>query len=124
MIRWHFLALLFLSRFGKLTGMQFAVIKTGGKQYIVSPGKKIRVEKLEAGENGSIVFDEVLMVTDGENVEVGMPHVAGVKVQARVLGQGRAKKVITFKYRPKARSHKKRGHRQHYTEVEIEKIVK
>ena len=103
--------------------MQFAVIKTGGKQYIASPGKKIKVEKLDAGDNGTIVFDEVLLTADGEKVEVGTPHVAGVKVEAKVLGQGRARKVIIFKYRPKARSRKKRGHRQPYTEVMIEKIV-
>ena len=103
--------------------MQFAVIKTGGKQYIVSPGRKIKVEKLNAGDNGTIVFDEVLLMAEGEKVEVGMPHVAGAKVEAKILGTGRAKKVIIFKYRPKARSRKKRGHRQPYTEVMIEKIV-
>ena len=107
-----------------MAGMQFAVIKTGGKQYIVSPGERLKIEKLDAAQDGTVVFDEVLLVADGERVEVGMPHVAGAKVEAKILGQGRHEKVIVFKYRPKARHRKKRGHRQPYTEVEIQKIVK
>ncbi len=107
-----------------MAGMQFAVIKTGGKQYIVSPGKKLKIEKLDVGENGTIVFEEVLLVADGEKVDVGMPLVAGAKVEAKLITQGRAKKVIVFKYRPKARHRKKRGHRQPYTEVVIEKITR
>ena len=104
--------------------MQFAVIKTGGKQYLVSPGTKLKIEKLDAGEDGSVVFDEVLLTADGDKVDVGMPHVAGAKVAAKATGEGRSKKVIIFKYRPKARHRRKKGHRQPYTEVEIQKIVK
>ena len=104
--------------------MQYAVIRTGGKQYLVSPGQKLKVEKLEAAQNGAIVFDDVLLVVDGEKAKIGAPQVAGAKVEAKVLTQGRAKKVIVFKYRPKARSRKKKGHRQPYTEVMIEKITR
>lgn len=102
--------------------MQFAVIKTGGKQYIAAPGQKLKIEKLDAPEGGTVSFDEVLLVVDGEDVRVGAPQVAGATVDARVLKQARAKKVIVFKYRPKARSRVKRGHRQHYTEIEIQAI--
>lgn len=103
--------------------MPYAVIKTGGKQYLVSPGQRINVEKLEPGGNGRIVFDEVLLTADGEDVRIGAPRVAGASVEAEVMRQGRAKKVIVFKYRPKARWRKKKGHRQHFTEVEIRKII-
>ena len=103
--------------------MQFAVIKTGGKQYLVRPGQKLKIEKLDAVEGGAISFDEVLLVADGDEVSIGAPQVAGARVEAKVLRQARAKKVIIFKYRPKARSRVKRGHRQHFTEVEIGKIV-
>lgn len=103
--------------------MQYAVIKTGGKQYLVSPGQKLKIEKLEAGEDGVVLFDEVLLVADGDDATIGTPQVAGVRVEAKVLRHARAEKVIVFKYRPKARHRKKRGHRQHFTEVQIAKIV-
>ncbi len=104
--------------------MQFAGIKTGGKQYLVRPGQKLKIEKLDAAQDGAVQFDEVLLVADGDDIKIGTPQVAGVTVQAKVLRQARAKKVIVFKYRPKARSRVKRGHRQHFTEVEITKIEK
>jgi len=100
----------------------FAVVKTGGKQYIAVPGRKLKIEKLDAGGDGRVILDEVLLVADGENVQIGMPTVKGVSVEAKVLKQGRARKVIVFKYRPKARWRKKKGHRQRYTEVEIANI--
>ncbi len=100
----------------------FAVIQTGGKQYIAIPGKKLKVEKLDAKSGDTFVFDQVLLVANDDTVSVGAPTVEGAKVEAKVTAQTRARKVIVFKYRPKARWHKKRGHRQHYTEVEIEKI--
>ena len=103
--------------------MQCAVIRTGGKQYLVAPGQKLKVEKLEAAEEGAIIFDDVLLVADGEKIHIGTPTVAGAKVEAKSIAQGRSKKVIVFKYRPKARSRKKKGHRQPYTEVEIKKII-
>ncbi len=101
----------------------WAVIRTGGKQYIAAPGKKLKVEKLGAKEGEPFVFSDVLLtVDDSENVIVGTPNVTGASVKARVTKQARDKKVIVFKYRPKARWRKKKGHRQHYTEVEITDI--
>lgn len=99
----------------------YAVIATGGKQYKVSEGDKIRVEKLgvEAGE--TVTFDQVLLVS-GDDVKVGEPTVAGATVEASVVSNGRAKKVIVYKYKRKSGYHKKNGHRQQYTEVKIEKI--
>ncbi len=103
--------------------MAFAIIKTGGKQYKVEPGQKLRIEKLNAKEGGKISFDEVLLVADGDKVEIGMPHLKGVKVEAEVVEQGRDRKKIIFKYHAKARYRKFKGHRQPFTEVEIKKIV-
>ncbi len=101
----------------------FAVIKTGGKQYIAEPGKKLKIEKLEAPEGETVSFDEVLLVSKGRDVEIGAPLVKGAKVEAKVLKQARARKVIVFRYNAKTRYRKKKGHRQHLTEVEVEKIV-
>ena len=101
----------------------FAVIKTGGKQYIVSPGEKLKIEKLDAAEDGAVIFPEVLLVVDGEKIEIGTPHVVGAQVEAKIIEQGRAKKLLVFRYRAKSRYRKKKGHRQPYTEVEIGKIV-
>ncbi|MDD2753698.1 MAG: 50S ribosomal protein L21 [Candidatus Portnoybacteria bacterium] len=100
--------------------MELAVIKTGGKQYIVSPGQKLRVEKLKGEEGGKIVFDEVLLVLAGDKVQVGQPFIKGAKVNAKILKQDKADKVIIFKYKSKKREKVKRGHRQPYTLVEIE----
>lgn len=98
----------------------WAVIRTGGKQYMVSPGKKLHIEKVDAAEGANFVFSDVLMtIDDSENIVLGTPMVKGVSVTAKVLKQARTRKVIVFKYRPKARWRKKKGHRQHYTEVEI-----
>lgn len=102
--------------------MTFAVIKTGGKQYKVQPGIKLKIEKLDAAEGKPAVFDQVLLIAAGEKVEVGTPLVKGATVEARVLKQGRGKKKIVFKYHRKTRYHKKKGHRQPFTEVEITKI--
>ncbi len=99
----------------------FAVIETGGKQYTVEPGKKIKIEKI-ATENDSLVFDKVLLKSDGENITVGTPHITGAQVEAKVIKQGRNKKIIVFKYHSKTRYRKKKGHRQHFTEVEIVSI--
>lgn len=100
-----------------------AVIKTGGKQYLVSPGKKLKIEKLNKKEGGEITFNQVLLLEKGKKVEVGTPLVKGVKVIGKVLKQGKAKKVIIFKYKAKKRYKVKKGHRQPFTEVEIVKIV-
>src|SRR3989344_726875 len=100
----------------------FAIIETGGKQYKVAPGQKIKVEKLEAKDGESLVFDKVLMVADGESVKIGKPLVDGAKVEAKLVKQGRTKKVIVFKYHSKTRYRKKKGHRQDFTEVEVTAI--
>ncbi|MCD6147849.1 50S ribosomal protein L21 [bacterium] len=100
---------------------QLAVIKSGGKQYLVFPGKKIRVEKLDKKEGEKIEFD-VLLLKDEKGVRLGCPLVEGAKVEGRVLKQGKSKKVVVFKRKTKKRYQVKRGHRQLYTEVEITKI--
>jgi len=102
--------------------MNFAVIKTGGKQYIVEPGKKLKIEKLEAEEGKEVTFDQVLLLSDNNKLLFGTPLVENAKVVGKVLKQGRAKKVVVFKYKPKKRYKVKKGHRQHFTEVEITKI--
>ena len=102
--------------------MKFAVIETGGKQYRVSAGDKLKVEKLAAEAGGNVSFKNVLLMVDGDKADIGTPHVKGATVEAKVLRDARARKVIVFKYHSKARYRKKKGHRQHFTEVEITKI--
>ena len=99
-----------------------AVIKTGGKQYIVKPGEKIKIEKLEKKEGEEIIFDQVFLLEKNRKVDIGTPLVEGAKVLGKVLSQGKNKKVIVFKFRHKTRYKRKKGHRQAYTEVEITKI--
>ena len=100
----------------------YAVIVTGGKQYKVSEGDTLFVEKIEAEEGSAVTFDQVLMVGEGEDVKVGAPTVAGATVEASVVENGKARKVIVYKYKRKTGYHKKNGHRQQYTAVKIEKI--
>ncbi len=101
----------------------YAVIKTGGKQYRVTPGEKLKVEKL-VGEVGSdVVIDQVLMVADGDNVTVGAPVVAGASVKATVVSHGRHDKVMIFKMRRRKHYRKTQGHRQDYTEIQIQQIA-
>jgi large subunit ribosomal protein L21 len=102
--------------------MNLAVIKTGGKQYVVTPGDKIKVEKLLGEAGDTIKFEEVLLHSTGSKVEIGTPIVKGVVIEGKVLKQGRGEKKITFKYQSKTRYQKTKGHRQHFTEVEITKI--
>ena len=99
-----------------------AVIVTGGKQYSVKEGDVIYFEKLNAEADATVTFALVLAVVDGENSKFGAPVVAGASVEAKVLKNGKAKKVVVFKYRPKKDSKSIRGHRQPYTKVQIEKI--
>ena len=99
----------------------YAVIATGGKQYKVSEGDVIRVEKLGVEAGQTYEFDQVLLVS-GDEVKVGTPTVAGATVTATVMGDGRAKKIVVYKYKRKTGYHKKNGHRQAYTELKIEKI--
>lgn len=105
---------------GSASGGKLAVIKTGGKQYIVKEKDKIKVEKLNA-EVGAKVEFETLLVADGDKMEIGAPAVAG-KVHGMILRLGRTKKVTGIKYKPKTRQAKKFGHRQTFNEVEIVKI--
>jgi len=95
-----------------------AIIRTGGKQYIVKPGDKLRIEKLDKKEGDEFLIPDVLLVEDGKNVEVGTPIVKKA-VQVRVVGHGKEEKVIVFKYKAKKRESRKIGHRQPYTEIEI-----
>ncbi len=99
----------------------YAIIATGGKQYKVSEGDVIRVEKLGAEADAKFTFDQVLLVS-GDDVKVGNPTVAGASVEATVVGDGKAKKITVYKYKRKTGYHKKNGHRQQYTEVKIDKI--
>lgn len=99
-----------------------AVIKTGGKQYVVSPGKKLKVEKINAKEGDVFLFEQVLLLEDGQKIEIGRPTVKGIKVEAKILKQGREGKIWVFKYHNKTGYRKSRGHRQNFTEVEIIKI--
>ena len=102
--------------------MAFAIVKTGGKQYKVAVGEKLKIETITPEADGSIIFKEVLLTEDGGKVTVGTPFVEGAVVTAKLVGQGRARKVIVFKYHSKTRYKKKNGHRQQFTEVEIVKI--
>ncbi|MEE8364065.1 MAG: 50S ribosomal protein L21 [Dehalococcoidia bacterium] len=101
----------------------YAIIKTGGKQYRVRPGDTIRVEKLDGELGDPVTFDEVLLTsTDDGGVRVGTPIVESAQVEAEITGQGRGEKLIVFKYKAKTRSRVKRGHRQAYTALLIKDI--
>ncbi|GLG06182.1 50S ribosomal protein L21 [Drancourtella massiliensis] len=99
----------------------YAIIATGGKQYKVAEGDIIKVEKLGAEAGTTYTFDQVLAVSN-DGLKIGNPTVEGATVEASVLGDGKAKKVVVYKYKPKTGYHKKNGHRQQYTAVKIEKI--
>ncbi len=103
---------------------QLAVIITGGKQYLVREGQMLSVEKLELEAGSGLDFDALLVCDpEGENVQIGTPTVSGVKVTAKVLEHGRAKKVSIIKYKPKSRYRRNVGHRQPFTKIQIEKIA-
>ena len=101
----------------------YAIIETGGKQYKVSPGQTIDVERLDVVEGNTVELDRVLLIADEDKVTVGTPIVDGAKVIATSLGEGKGKKIIVLKYKPKVRYRKKTGHRQLYTRLTIDKIV-
>jgi large subunit ribosomal protein L21 len=101
----------------------YAIIKTGGKQYRVKPGEQLRVELMPAGVGTSVSFDEVLMIGEGDASKVGAPLVPGAKVNATVVSHGRGAKVHIFKMRRRKHFQKSQGHRQGYTEVRIDEIV-
>lgn len=100
----------------------FAVIETGGKQYKVSAGQKIRIEKLPVPEGENVVFDKVLLTSGDDEITIGTPYIDEKKIDGKVLKQGRDKKKIVFKYHSKTRYRKKKGHRQHFTEVQIQSV--
>ena len=122
------LALTESNTFAIISGM-FAIIETGGKQYLVSPKDKIRVEKLST-ESDAVTFDKVLLVSDPSSAsggsgqaEIGAPFVPGAKVTAKVLKQARTRKLRIFKYKAKVRYRRRIGHRQEFTELEIQSIA-
>ncbi len=100
----------------------YAIIVTGGKQYKVSEGDTLFIEKLDAEENDTVTFDTVLMAGEGEDVKVGAPTVEGATVEAKVIKNGKAKKIYVFKMKRKKNERTKKGHRQPFTKVEITKI--
>jgi len=102
--------------------MTFAVIKTGGKQYIVTEGQTLTIEKL-VHDTDKVVFDQVLLVANEKKASIGQPVVAGATVSATVLADGKADKKIVFRFKAKTRYHKKKGHRQPFTKVKIDKIT-
>ncbi len=102
----------------------YAVVKTGGKQYKVAIGEKLKVEQITADIDSQIVLNEVLMVADGESVTIGAPLVAGAVIKATVVSHGRGEKVRIFKMRRRKHYQKRQGHRQNYTEIRIDEIVK
>ena len=100
----------------------YAVVATGGKQYKVREGQILRVEKIPGDIGASVSFDNVLMYSDGDAVSVGQPELGDVAVTGHIVEQGKAKKVIVFKYKRRKRYRRKQGHRQHYTAVKIDRI--
>lgn len=100
----------------------YAVIKSGGKQHRVEPGEVLQLEKLDVAEGDTVDFDEVMLIGEGEDVQIGTPYVEGGKVTAEVLGHGRSDKVNIIKMRRRKHYRRQAGHRQHYTEVKIKEI--
>ncbi len=102
----------------------YAIIESCGKQYKVVEGDVVFFEKLDAEEGKKVTFDHVVLVADGEKVEIGNPYVKGFKVEGKVVAHGKGKKIIVFKYKAKKNYKRKQGHRQPYTKVEITAIKK
>ena len=101
----------------------YAVVKTGGKQYKVAPGEKLKVEQIPADVGAEVILDQVLLVGEGESVRLGQPVLAGAAVKATVVAHGRGEKVKIFKMRRRKHYQKHQGHRQNYTELRIDSIV-
>jgi len=104
--------------------MSFAVIQTGGKQYRVSEGDSLKIEKLPGDhkEGDKIVFDKVLLIDDGKETKIGTPYIGGAKIEATFSGEGRNKKITVIRFKSKSRYFKKRGHRQPFAKVKISKV--
>lgn len=101
----------------------YAVFRTGGKQFRAEPGKRIRVPTMVGEPGDSITFEEVLLASDGKDVQVGLPMVKGAKVKAELVGHGRDRKIIVFKRKRRKGYRKKQGHRQGYTEIRVDEIL-
>lgn len=101
----------------------YAIIRTGGKQYQVAPGERLRVEKLDGNIGDSIEIADVLMVADGDSIKVGQPVLEGAKVSARIVEQDKAKKIVVFQKKRRAGHRVKNGHRQPFTSLEIQGII-
>ncbi len=102
----------------------YAVIRTGGKQYRVAEGDYVNIEKLDAPKGSSMTFEDVLLVGTDDETHIGTPRVEGASVAATIVDQGKAKKVIVFKFKRRKNYKRTRGHRQHFTRVRIDSIVK
>lgn len=104
--------------------MKFAVIQTGGKQYLVKEGQSLKIEKIAGAKGDQAIFDNVLLIAndDGSEIRIGKPLVEGAKVEAEILEQGRGDKVMIIKYKRKVRYHRRKGHRQDFTKVKVVKI--
>lgn len=102
----------------------YAVVKTGGKQYRVQEGQIIRVEKIAGDVGASVRMDNVLMFSDGENVNIGQPLLENVAVNGHIVSQDKAKKIIVFKYKKRKRYRRKKGHRQAFTAIRIDSIIR
>jgi len=96
-----------------------AVIETGGKQYLVAPGLSLRIEKLPVEQGGEVVFDKVLLTSEGGKTTIGTPYIEGATITATVEIQGRARKIRILRYHSKTRTRRRKGHRQHFTQVKI-----
>ncbi len=101
----------------------FAIVQTGGKQYRVSPGDILRVERLPGERGDEVLIEQVLLVADGDAIQVGQPLVAGARVVSEILRQGKAKKILVFKKKRRKKYRRRQGHRQLYTALEIKDIV-
>ena len=100
----------------------YAVIKTGGKQYCVTPGEQLQVEKIPGEVGDAVTFDQVLLTSDGEAVQVGRPFIENAKVVAKIARHGKGRKIVVFKYKRRKNYRRKRGHRQPFTLIKIENI--
>ena len=103
--------------------INYAIVQTGGKQYRLTPGQRVSVEKLDVEEGDVVELDQVLMITQDEDVVLGTPTIDGAKVLAEVERQGKGKKIVVFKYKSKVRYRRKRGHRQLVTDLRVVEIV-
>lgn len=101
---------------------KFAVIKTGGKQYKIAEGDKIKIEKIEDKKGSKINIEEVLLISDNDKLKIGKPHIKDAKIDAKIIDHGKREKIRIIKFKPKKRYKRHAGHRQNYTEIEVKEI--